>query len=127
MTVQIRLPRKVDAINADWIPARTLEWREDEAGLVFLLKEKSRSRWMKWLIRKAGKSQFFRIHLDRFGTAAWKLADGSRSIKEIATAMQAQFGEELADADVRLVRFFTMLAGSRFVVFARAGMDANVG
>lgn len=82
---------------------------------------------MKWLVQKAGKNQFFRIHLDRFGTMAWKLADGKRSIKEIAEVMQTEFGEELLNASERVNMFFVQLAGSRFVAFTRPDEKGNVG
>jgi len=119
MFAKIRPPRRPVSVGQDWIPQRTLEWQEDDEGKVFLLKEKSRNQAMKWLIRKAGKNQFFRIHLDRFGTKAWQLADGSRSVAGIAAVMREEFGEDLKDPAERVARFFAMLASSRFVVFRR--------
>ncbi|HDP94184.1 MAG TPA: PqqD family protein [Candidatus Aminicenantes bacterium] len=123
----MRAPRKPSGINPDWIPQRTLDWKENQEGRVFLLKEKFRNCFMKWLVQKAGKNQFFRIHLDRFGTMAWKLADGKRSIKEIAEVMQTEFGEELLNASERVNMFFVQLAGSRFVAFTRPDEKGNVG
>lgn len=121
MTIKIKSPRKTVGVNPEWIPGRTLEWQEDDEGKVFLLKEKSRNRIMKWLIDKAGKSQYFRIHLDRFGAKAWRLADGKRSIVEIASDMANEFGDELNDASGRVIRFFTLLGSSGFVVFKHPG------
>ncbi|MBN1196670.1 MAG: PqqD family protein [Candidatus Aminicenantes bacterium] len=127
MIIKAQPPRRPTGIDAAWIPQRTLDWKENEDGSVFLLKEKFRNHFMKWLVQKAGKNQFFRIHLDRFGTRAWKLADGSRSIREIAEAMQTEFGDELSQAPERVNIFFGQLAGSRFVVFQRPDMNGNVG
>jgi len=104
-------------VSPEWIPGRTLDWQEDEDGKVFLLKEKSRNRIMKWLIDKAGKNQYFRIHLDRFGSQAWRMADGNLTISQITLAMEAEFGDELNDAPDRVTRFFTLLGSSGFVVF----------
>jgi hypothetical protein len=96
------------------VPVQSCPWGKDEKGRVYLIKEKTRRKWLKKIIGWVGRSQEFHIHLDELGSAAWLAVDGRRTILEIA-ALLRQNHSEPAQAEQRLAKFFAMLARDKFV------------
>ena len=99
----------------DYVPVQNCPWGTDEKGRVFLIKEKTKNRFLKKIIGWLGRSQDFHIHLDELGTAAWLHADGQRTILDIGTRLKGTFAEKVEPAEARLAHFFVMLARDRFV------------
>jgi hypothetical protein len=101
----------------DYIPLQNCQWGTDEKGHVFLIKEKTKNKLLKKVIGWLGRSQDFHIHLDELGTAAWLHTDGQRTILEIGAILRLELAEKIEPAEIRLARFFAMLARDRFVVW----------
>lgn len=102
----------------DRIPVKNIDWEKDEQGKVYLVKEKTRNKLLKKIIDLFDRRQFFYIHLDDLGTAAWLLCDGRRSIFEISRQMQTEKGETFNQAEIRVAQFFAMLNKNKFITFA---------
>jgi hypothetical protein len=99
----------------EFIPIQAIEWQQDEARRVYLIKEKTRQRWLKGIIAFLKKSQYFHIHLDDFGSAAWLQVDGQQNILAIANRLREQFGQRIEPAEKRTAQFFAQLFHNRFV------------
>jgi len=106
---------RLDENFLDFVPVRKVEWDRDEAGKVFLKKEKTGSRFMKKVIDLFHMNPFIYIHLDRLGTSAWLLSDGSRDIRRISEKMKVEFGEDLPQLDERLGFFFSLMKKNDFI------------
>lgn len=99
----------------DFIPEHAIEWQSEGEQRVYLIKEKSRSRIVKKMIDWLHRSQFFHIHLDELGSAAWLEADGNRTIWEISQVLRERFGERAEPCAERVAHFFSLLYRNRFV------------
>jgi hypothetical protein len=56
-----------------------------------------------------------RIRLDDLGTFSWERMDGTRTVREIAAELQAEFGGEVEEADERLARLVRWLRQEELV------------
>ena len=103
----------------DYVPIQNCPWDRDKDGRVFLIKEKTKSKFLKKIIGWLGRSQDFHIHLDELGSAAWLQADGRRTILEIAGMLKPVFAAKIDPAEPRLAKFFAMLVRDGFVRWRR--------
>ncbi len=101
----------------EFIPVRNIEWDKDEKERVYLIKEKSKKKFMKKIIWFFNKSQVFKIHLDKLGTSVWLLIDGKRNVYEIIQEMEKNHKDNLDQAEQRVSNFFILLKKNKFVDF----------
>jgi len=99
----------------DFIPNRVIPWEQAEDGHVYLIKEKTRKRWLKKLIDLMHRSQHFHIHLDQLGSDCWLLTDGERAILMICQELRAKYGEGEKQIEARSAKFFVMLRQNGFI------------
>jgi len=100
----------------DQIPEKNIEWETGEDGKIYLLKEKSGNRLMKWLINSFGKSQYFRIHLDEIGTLVWEKINGINSIRQIGDDLGKERGSDMVpQAHERVEKFIVLMLKNKFV------------
>lgn len=96
-------------------PIRLLEWEEDEAGRVMVLRPRlGRSPVGKWISSRL-PDPYYRIRLDDIGTMVWKSCDGSASLSEIAEQMRRHFGERVDPAQERLKQFVHKMVRARLI------------
>ena len=101
---------------SDSVPEINIDWESGENGNVYLLKEKSRNKLMKWLIDLFGKSQYYRIHLDEPGTIVWKNINGKNTIKDIGEIVKKKNGaESFPQAEKRVQKFIAIMLKNKFV------------
>ncbi len=101
---------------SDQRPEKNINWDTGDDGKVYLLKEKSRNRIMKWIIDLFGKNQFFRIHLDETGTLVWKNINGEISIKELGEIVKKEKSEEsFLNAERRVEHFIALMFKNKFI------------
>jgi hypothetical protein len=101
----------------EYIPVRNIEWAQDDNGKVYLIKERTKNKFIKKIIDWLKRSQFFYLHLDELGTAAWLAIDGKRTVREICEAMKEQSGDNLEQPEQRLSFFMGMLKKNHFIDF----------
>jgi hypothetical protein len=99
----------------DYVPVQNCPWGTDEKGNVYLIKEKTKNKFLKKIISALRRSQEFHIHLDELGSAAWLAADGRRRILDITAVMKSASGAGIEQAEGRLARFFALLVRDGFV------------
>ncbi|HHY83379.1 MAG TPA: PqqD family protein [Clostridiales bacterium] len=59
------------------------------------------------------------IHLDDRGSFVWQAIDGSRTIRDIGTMVEAEFGERAAPLYERLIIFLYTLKKNGFITLSR--------
>jgi hypothetical protein len=96
------------------VPIQNCPWDTDDKGQVYLIKKKTKNKLLKKVITALGRGQEFHIHLDELGSAAWLAADGRRTIIEIAASLRQGSASDLAQAELRLAKFFAMLVRDGF-------------
>jgi hypothetical protein len=101
----------------EYIPVRNIEWAQDDDGKVYLVRERTKNKFIKKLIDRFNRGQFFYLHLDELGTAAWLAIDGRRTVREICEVMSEQLGEKPEQAEQRLAYFMGMLKKNNFIDF----------
>jgi len=101
----------------DFVPVRNIDWNRDEEGRVYLVKERTKNKFVKKLIHWFKRDQFFYIHLDEPGTAAWLAIDGRRTVARISRVLEEQFGEDLEQSDRRVAHFMGMMKRNDFIDF----------
>lgn len=63
------------------------------------------------------KSDHFKIQFDKFGSAVWKNIDGTNKVEKIIFSMQEKFGDELPEAENRIIKFIFQLYSQGFISF----------
>ena len=99
----------------EYIPVHNCRWDKDGKGKVYLIKEKTKNKLLKKIIGWLGRSQDFHIHLDELGSAAWLETDGRRTILDISVALTPDGAVPVKQAEMRLAKFFALLARDGFV------------
>ena len=107
----------------DYIPVQTVESERKEDGTIFLKRPKTQNRLMKTIIRRLGKSLYFKIHLDDFGSFVWERCDGYHRVDQIADNLKQEFGESIEPVYERLGAFIKILAYQKFISYK--GLSSN--
>ena len=98
------------------IPVKNIKSEEGDDKRIFLLKEKSKNRFMKRLIDLFQKNQYFRIHLDDTGTFVWNNINGKNSIKELGSILRTHNNvKDIVQPEERVERFILMLLKNKFI------------
>jgi hypothetical protein len=97
-----------------WVPVPLAEHVVEE-GLVIVLAPKFQNPVGRAMVGLARKDQEYRLHLDEFGSAAWELIDGRRSVGQIADALADTFGEKVEPGVPRLLKFLKWLGNAGVV------------
>ncbi|HPZ10120.1 MAG TPA: PqqD family protein [Candidatus Eremiobacteraeota bacterium] len=59
------------------------------------------------------------LELDDIGKKVWTLCDGKRTLEEVASSLQEEFGSRIEPAIPRLVTFMKMLYQNRLITWER--------
>jgi len=117
-----RKKSELEGVNLlDLAPFRRAPWKESEGGVVL---ERPRpcgygfSTWHDWL---AFHLSMRHLRLDAFGSRAWMLLDGSRTVRQAAAELRRHFGAEIEPAEERLGEFVRRLR--RECLFGYPGFD----
>jgi len=100
------------------IPCRAefVKWSEDGDGQVTL--EIENKGFFNRIAQKLFKKpQVSYIHLDDMGSFVWPLADGTKTIIQIAPLVEEKFGEKAKPLYERLVKYFQILESYGFIKF----------
>jgi len=89
----------------------------DSENLVTIIYPKFRNTIAKKLIVPRLKSADFRIKLEKFGSAVWMNMDGRKKVHEIIKIVSEEFGDELIQAEERVVKFIFQLYEQKLISF----------
>ncbi|NCQ18448.1 MAG: PqqD family protein [Ignavibacteria bacterium CG_4_8_14_3_um_filter_37_9] len=106
-------------------PIRNYSESIDEKEMVTVLIPKFKNRFAVRFFLPYMKYSFFKLKLDEFGSAAWLLIDGRRSVGEIANELVKKFGERIHPSEERLTRFFTGIYEQRLITFLEIQQKGN--
>ena len=102
----------------DMTPVREVEWEEDEAGVVTLVRRRPRvrgprsmGRWVSFMLAPP------RIRLDEVGSFAWPRMSGSIDVGDLATLVREEFGDRVEPVNQRLGHLVRLLKRERFVSY----------
>lgn len=101
----------------DYIPVRSVDWKLEENGGVCLIRPRTASRIIRWLIDRLKVSPWFYIHLDANGGAVWQAIDGERSIGAICHLLKKRPDLELPQPEQQVSMFVGMMHRNNFVRF----------
>ncbi len=105
---------EIEARQRSWVVIPVAE-HEEVDGLVVVRAPRFTGRAGRGLVRVMGRDQHFNIHLDEFGSTAWRLFDGERTVGEIADVLAEAAGDEPKLALLRLVMFLRRLKSGGLV------------
>jgi len=90
-------------------PIPKVGYEQKDDGTISLLIPRFKNEWAKRLFISKNKSPFIKANLDELGSRTFKLANGERTIYEISKLLEDQSSEEIADAMMRVSKFFGAL------------------
>ncbi len=93
----------------DMTPIPKVGYEQKDDGTISLLIPRFKNEWAKRLFISKNKSPFIKANLDELGSRTFKLANGERTIYEISKLLEDQSSEEIADAMMRVSKFFGAL------------------
>ena len=85
--------------------------------MVTVIIPKFKNKFMVTFLSPKLKSDKFRIKLDKFGSAVWLMIDSKSKVEQIIKELKQKFGEQLAEADERVVKFIFQLYSQGFISF----------
>lgn len=100
----------------DYVPevAENIEWQTKEDELVTLKIENKGA--FNFIFQKLFKKpRFSYIHLDEFGSFAWKKINGVDSLFQIGIFVEEHFGDKAYPLYERLSKFFSILESYGFI------------
>lgn len=104
----------------DLVPIRLMNVEEREEGKLNILLPRFRRTWLARYLAPLNKEKFIRIKLDEFGSAAWLMIDGEKSVRTICDALEKEFPEKLdppEETAERVNKFMSVLYQQRFISF----------
>jgi len=97
-------------------PVRNLEWETEQNGTVVLLVPKFKNRYLVQYVLPHLKSPNFRVRLDEYGSAVWKMLDGNTTVGDISEKLKGTYGEEFDPRYERIGKFIANLAYNKFLL-----------
>jgi hypothetical protein len=116
------IPRGTNMLTL--VPERLFGHDSADDGIVTVDMPRFHVAWMQRLLVPRRRHPFIRIKLDRFGSDAWLLIDGARTVGDIADELDRRFGAEVQPVHDRLGTFMQLLERRGFVRFTNIGAAA---
>jgi hypothetical protein len=104
----------------DLRPVRILSHQLRDDGGVTLLLPRFKNKFGIHLFQSRSKEPYIRIKLDRFGSQAWTLIDGSAPVSEICSKLTTLFPGEFVledETETRVTNFLSRLYQERYITF----------
>lgn len=87
------------------VPVRTIESEQADDGKVTINESRQDSGWLGRVLSKGLEPGHNHIALDEVGSLVWSLCDGEHTVREIARALNARFGDDYDPGSKRLAVF----------------------
>jgi len=101
----------------DLTPIRLRSEEKDNDGIITVIIPKFKNKFMVTFISPKLKSDQFRIKLDKFGSAVWLKMNGKTKVEQIIKDLKQKFGDEIQEADERVIKFVFQLYEQGFISF----------
>jgi hypothetical protein len=110
--------RRVKGENLlDLRPKRTRKWRRGEK--VTIVVPKARSMLGKHFCDAFGLKPTYTINLDEYGSAIWRMCDGTTTVREIGVRLKERFGDKVEPLYDRLGAFIQVLKNEDLIMFLK--------
>lgn len=110
------MAKKRDSVNLlDLVPHPCVEWETNSHDKIDLLVPKFRHPLIRRWMKRLGKSNTIRIHLDEFGSYAWLKCDGRRTVYQIGNELKDRFGTRIDPVFDRLSAFIRLLIQNKLI------------
>ena len=101
----------------DMIPVRAYEWEEDD--IVKVKVPRFRGRLGQNFCRLIKKEQTYFVKLDKYGSEAWKLFDGKRTVREVGSILKERHGEDIEPVYERLGELLNIMEANGLITYKR--------
>lgn len=101
----------------DLTPVRKYEHEAEDEDKINVLVPKFTDWFFGKLLQPRIKDKYIKAKMDDFGSKAWLLIDGERSVFEISNLLLEEFGEDIQPVYDRVGLFFTNLYRNGFIYF----------
>lgn len=98
-------------------PAKIYKEEVDAEGNVIVLIPKFKNKILVKYLAPKIKSEYFKLKLDKFGSAVWMLLNGENNVKFIADELVKKYGDEIQPIYDRLPKFISMLYSNKLITF----------
>lgn len=105
---------EIEEHQRSWVVIPVAEHYEED-GQVVVQAPRFQGRIGKGLVKILKRDQVFNLHLDEFGSAAWRLFDGKRTVGQITDRMAESTGDEATIALTCLIMFLRSLKSAGVV------------
>ena len=115
--------KKKDKNILDMIPTRLHEWEEGE-GIVKVKVPRFKSRMGKRFCRWLKKSPTYDVNLDKYGSEAWKLCNGTNDVGTIAESLLETFGEDVEPVYERVAKLLSIMEINGLITYKNVNSDS---
>jgi hypothetical protein len=110
--------KNLESINTLELTPIKLHTEEiDGEDLVTVLVPKFKNEIAKKFIVPKLKSADFKIKFDKLGSAVWLNIDGNKKVQEIIKNVSIKFGDEIQQAEERIIKFIFQLYEQKLISF----------
>lgn len=103
----------------DYTAHRNLPWDASADGLVTLRVARFSGRLLQKYLMPHLKHPHIAVHLDAFGSWVWQHMDGRMTVREMASGLEQQFGDEIQPVHQRLGRFINLMVERSYVTLVK--------
>lgn len=96
-------------------------------GLINVLVPRFQDRILGKYLQPKMRNKYIKANLDKFGTAAWQMMDGTTKVSELSDGLLEKFGKEIEPVDKRLILFLSNLYHNGFINFKELKKGNNNG
>ena len=97
------------------VPKKTMKWKRGDK--VSIVVPRARNIIGKHFIDALGLKKTYKIKLDEYGSAVWKLCDGKRTVDQIGDELKKKYGKTVEPLYERLVIFIGILKREGLIDF----------
>ena len=101
----------------DLKPMRTRKWKRGER--VTILVPKTKTVLGKHFCDALGIKPTYKVNLDEYGSAIWKMCDGKTTVREMGKRLKKEFGERIEPVYDRLGTFIRIMRNEELIKFLR--------
>lgn len=108
--------RKKESRNIlDMVPVRAYEWEEKDTVTIKVPRFKTKIGQK--FCRLIKKKPTYNVNLDRYGSEAWKLCDGNKTVRAIGNALKEKFGEDVEPINERVAELFNIMEANKLICY----------
>jgi hypothetical protein len=118
MTFRLFKRKKKNEVNLmELTPITLYEHEFNGDGLINVLVPRFQDRVLGKYLQPKMRNKYIKANLDKFGTAAWQMMDGTTTVSDLSDGLLEKFGKEIEPVDKRLILFLTNLYHNGFIHF----------